>query len=55
MTPQELAEFIQYIKSANPGQISVLLRILGYPLAEPMDSETAERICRVVKNSQANT
>lgn len=46
MTPQELAQFIQYIKSANTGQISVLLRILGQPLAEPMDSALAEVICR---------
>lgn len=46
MTPQQLASFIQYIKSANAGQISVLLRTLGYPLAEPMDSGEAEQICK---------
>lgn len=49
MTPQQLAQFIQYIKSANAGQISVLLRELGYPLAEPMDSAVAEHICRTLK------
>lgn len=54
MTPQELAQFIQYIKSANTGQISVLLRILGNPLAEPMESETAERICSGVKKQGKN-
>ena len=53
MTPQELAQFIQFIKSANAGQISVLLRTLGYPLAEPMESEQAERICKkAVKNGK---
>ena len=54
MTPQQLAAFIQFIKSANTGQISVLLRILGQPLAEPMESEGAEKVCRGIKIQEKN-
>lgn len=46
MTSQQLASFIAFIKFANAGQISVLLRILEQPLAEAMESGEAEQICK---------
>lgn len=43
MTKKEIAQFILGIKNMNNGQISVLLRLLESPLAEPMDSEQVEK------------
>jgi len=43
MKKSELARFIQGIRNLNPGQTSVLLRLLETPLAEPMTSEEVEK------------